>query len=148
MAIPLRRILKYAPAVVVGLLLVTWVVSAFRTLRLTVDFGESTYILYNHPGCCELFFGRYSEPIVSDIDLSHFPNEFRLDRLQECVLGHLGLDIRSDGFDILLPFSLLVTVFIPLAIGPFFSFRFRLGHYLAYTALVAVELAYYLQWQE
>jgi hypothetical protein len=29
----------------------------------------------------------------------------------------------------------------------FFS-RFRLWHYLAYTALVAVELAYYLRWQE
>jgi len=28
------------------------------------------------------------------------------------------------------------------------NFRFRLWHYLAYTALIAVELAYYLRWQE
>jgi hypothetical protein len=28
------------------------------------------------------------------------------------------------------------------------SFRFRLWHCLAYTALLAVELAYYLPWQE
>ena len=43
---------------------------------------------------------------------------------------------------------LFVAVMLLLAIGPFLSFRFRLWHYLAYTALVAVELAYYLRWQE
>jgi len=38
------------------------------------------------------------------------------------------------------------NVLFPLAIGPFVSYR--LWHYLAYTALAAVELAYYLRWQE
>ena len=46
------------------------------------------------------------------------------------------------------PFPLLITAMIPLAIGPFLCFRFRLWQYLAYMALVAVELAYYLRWQE
>jgi hypothetical protein len=47
-----------------------------------------------------------------------------------------------------LPFACVGTALLPLAIGPFLSFRFRIWHYLAYTALVAVELAYYLRWQE
>ena len=46
------------------------------------------------------------------------------------------------------PIPLLCTLILPLAAGPFLSFRFRLWQYLAYTALVAVELAYYLRWQE
>ena len=46
------------------------------------------------------------------------------------------------------PIVLLITLVAPLAVGPFLSFRFRLWHYLAYTALVALELAYYLRWQD
>jgi hypothetical protein len=36
---------------------------------------------------------------------------------------------------------------IPLAIGPFLAFRFRLWHYLVYTTLAGLELAYYLRQQ-
>jgi hypothetical protein len=46
------------------------------------------------------------------------------------------------------PIPLLITMLLPLAIGPFNSFRFRLWHYFAYTALVAIQLAYLVEWQE
>jgi predicted DNA repair protein MutK len=49
---------------------------------------------------------------------------------------------------VVVPFALLITALFPLAIGPFLSFRFRLWHYLAYTSMIAVELAYYLRRQE
>jgi len=48
---------------------------------------------------------------------------------------------------VVVPVPFLITILLPLAIGPFISFRFRLWHYLAYTALVAVQLAYYSRWQ-
>lgn len=48
---------------------------------------------------------------------------------------------------LILPIPALLTVLLPFAIGPFIAFRFRLWHYLVYTTLVAVELAYYLRWQ-
>lgn len=54
---------------------------------------------------------------------------------------------RSPGW-LVIPITCLLTVLYPFAIGPFLSFRFRLWHYLAFTALVAIELAYYLRWQE
>jgi hypothetical protein len=47
---------------------------------------------------------------------------------------------------VVVPIPWLITAVLPFAVGPFISFRFRLWHYLAYTTLVAVELAYYLRW--
>jgi hypothetical protein len=48
--------------------------------------------------------------------------------------------------EVAIPLLLCMTGLFPLAVGPFISFRFQIWHYLAYTALVAVELAYYLRW--
>ena len=48
----------------------------------------------------------------------------------------------------LIPLPWLMTPVLPLAIGPFLSFLFRVWHYLAYRSLVAVELAYYLRRQQ
>lgn len=42
-----------------------------------------------------------------------------------------------------IPFSIPLTALLPFTVGAFTSFRFRLWHYLAYTALIAAELAYY-----
>jgi hypothetical protein len=66
------------------------------------------------------------------------------------VAGFLAIDGHIDpvAFAIAVPLISLMTAILPLALGNFTGFRFRLWHYLAYTALVAVELAYYLRWQE
>ena len=55
--------------------------------------------------------------------------------------------VVSPNFDIRFELAILISLLLPLAIGSFTGFRFRLWHYLAYTALVAVELAYYFQWR-
>ena len=47
-----------------------------------------------------------------------------------------------------IPVHSVIVALIPLALGSLSGFRFRLWHCLVYTALVAVELAYYLRWQE
>lgn len=39
---------------------------------------------------------------------------------------------------------MILTAILPIALGSFHSFRFRLWHYFAYTTLVAAELAYYI----
>jgi hypothetical protein len=62
-------------------------------------------------------------------------------------LGRFVWLVGENGGMISLPYSVLTTTLLPPAIGPFLSFRFRLWHYLAYTVLVALELAYYLRWQ-
>jgi hypothetical protein len=141
----LCRIVKYAPAVVMVLLVVVWLVSAFQTLQVWVDYGECTYMLENGPGHFRLYLSRNGFPSEPSLDVSLFKNQFFL---EESVLGFLGWGaLPHDGYDLNLPYALLMTAILPLAIGSITSFRFRLWHYLAYTALVAVELAYYLRWQ-
>jgi hypothetical protein len=62
---------------------------------------------------------------------------------------HLSQDwLQRSELHVVLPAVALITCLIPFALGPFIRFRFRLWHYLVYTALIATELAYYLWWQE
>jgi hypothetical protein len=145
----LRRILKYAPAVVMGLLVVAWVVS------LVAMFGGN----YRY-GNCEIGGGVTRGTIGGGVGSAqpNFPDGWswalhpRKPSTFREVAGQLLVYTELPQFRwccaLYLPFLLLITLITPLAIGPFISFRFRLWHYLAYTALVAVELAYYLRWQE
>jgi hypothetical protein len=43
------------------------------------------------------------------------------------------------------PIILLITAIIPLVVGSLSRFRFRLWQFFAFTAVVAVELAYFLR---
>gem|GEM_PF-2911905 len=49
---------------------------------------------------------------------------------------------------VLIPYACLLAAILPIAVGACTGFRFCLWHYLAYTAIVALELAYCLRWQE
>lgn len=143
----LRRILKYVPAVVLGLLVVAWVASIYVDYWLDIPaINVGHYVLGVESG--SLYFGFNDHP---------FPLGFYTQRDEFFTTVGFGrfacaLDRHPDGsiyrwwFDC--PIACAATALLPLAIGPFVSFRFRLWHYLAYTALVAVELAYYLRWQE
>lgn len=141
---PLRRILKYTPALVLGLLVVAWVVSGFRgigyrnksrTWEAGVNFSTVVVNVSN------------SSITIGPTGWFALPSRFHLNRFigryQSLFRQHGEIWFRSSH----IPIPLLSTALFPLAIGPFVSFRFRLWHYLAYTALVAAELAYYLRWQ-
>jgi hypothetical protein len=146
----LRRILKYTPAVVLGLLVVAWALSLFGRLvlyggnlppiALGVKDGNlvlGTGMLAAHlPVPRQRWFSYRSRPTLCDRPGGSF-----LYNPHPCgrAIQNLWLEV---------PITWLLTLQLPLAIGPFVSFRFRLWQYLAYTALVAVELAYYLRWQE
>jgi hypothetical protein len=145
----LRRILKFTPAVVLGLLVMAWVASVFtnfgmssnlpRSGTLSAGAAHSTFhlILTSSRIRMSLFFGGES---WWNMELSS-------------LLGSLAVTwprgtIKGAFFELQFPAPLLLSLILPIAIAPFISFRFRLRHYLAYTALIAVELAYYLRWQE
>jgi hypothetical protein len=129
-----RRILKYTPAVVLGLLVVAWVVSWFGIPRVTIEIGGSLY-------CLELELGSLAaRPSDSNVGFywspygGVFPDP-----------GSAWFSADEGEYRLGLPIPLINALALALAIGPFISFRFRLWHYLAYTALVALELAYYLR---
>ena len=146
----LRRILKYTPAVVLGLLVVAWVASIQGYYSVFRQHGQYAGNLSMYNGSASGFLvgggllaqGRQLE------DGFIPPPKLGV----RSLVGRWGLSTDQPGWDwscsIQVPFLVLTTLWLPLAVGSFTAFRFRLWHYLAYTALVAVELAYYLRWQE
>jgi len=145
----LRRILKYTPAVVLGLLVVVWAVS------LIVRFG-SVKRLFGYQFGWAVGYGTISGGIQA-IDPTfpegwvYYPSLPLTSIGQVAGILQVYTSLPNDSgwcYSANIPIPMLVTVIAPLAIGPLLSFRFRLWHYLAYTVLVAVEFAYYLQWQD
>ncbi len=146
----LRRILKYAPAAFIGLLIAGWLASlvGMCSVSFGLPFSQLRYTLTVSDGSLG---GSYC-------DLRWQENEFRWYRdyrplRWSTVAGGFKsypLYKRTFGsnWHAEVPFSILLTALTPVALVPWNSFRFRLRHYLAYTALVALELAYYLRWQE
>jgi len=135
----LRRILKHSPAVILGLLMIAWLHSLYGVFGLSL----------NH-----LRIGFRSGTVFVESGLD---TRFQLLQVYGGLSGRRGMLLGelyinhweyNGSWEIGCPILLLCTAVLPLGVGPFLSFRFRLWHYLAYTTLVAVELAYYLRWQQ
>jgi len=140
----LRRIVKYTPALVLGLLVAAWMVLAFSS----VGYKARHFIIGGQSSCIGAVFTTDEQVIVGKPGWHFGISIFRIRNLIGSLEGSVD---RFHGGNLLvtghLPIPALVTLWLPVAIGPFLSFRFRLWHYFAYTALVALELAYYLWWQ-
>jgi hypothetical protein len=145
----LRRILKYMPAAVMGLLVVAWVVSVASSyaLSFSVPFSEWQYAAGGHEGALLINYQRR----VPSMRFYWYEQETRGSPAtslgQFNAHGFVSKDSRAY-WQVEVPFLALITAVLPFAVGSFTAFRFRLCHYLAYTVLAAVELAYYLRWQE
>ena len=139
----LRRMLKYTPAVVMVLLVVVWVGSVSRSFGISVNTPAARILLGCERGTLEVSWVPELVP-----DPWYIWAEEPIP--ESALVGSMLYGITGNGTlsSVGLPVPLLLSALLPLAIGPFLSFRFRLWHYLAYTALVAIELAYYLRWQE
>jgi hypothetical protein len=142
---PIRRILKFTPVVVLVLLVVAWVVSWFAFWGFGTNYGPYRSISAVASTVQTVYYrpGDANEPAGLEVQRN------RGRWTQKTFTGHLDCSVEWPLFlSIYAPYPLIISAVLPLAIGPFISFRFRLWHHLAYTALIAVELAYYLQWQE
>lgn len=156
----LWRILKYTPAVVTGLLFVAWVTSVYYAIGFvstnpaTSDLGTAVMERGD-------IFVRLDNRLFSSVKfVIENPRLYEKGpRRQEEIFGTLLFVDNGDGgpwqhiqtnlgrYAVRIPFLLLITAMLPLAIGPFISYRFRLWHYFAFIAILSLELAYYLQWQ-
>ena len=130
----LCRILKFTPAAVLGLLVVAWLLTQggwmhFCSGKCVIDLQHGSITGYWQESDGIRFFWAFREEWW-------FRDGLDLGRIKAAdPFGATGYWF---------PIPLLCTFILPLTAGPFISFRFRLWHYLAYTALIAVELAYYL----
>jgi hypothetical protein len=154
----LRRILKYTPAVVLGVLVVAWSLSIVCWLQYNVSvryrtagvsIGESTIELWTSTSPPQTFFHQLRSGIHQDLEfdaVQTIAGELKYGNTP--AVFSFSDPIHRQLYFLRVPIPLLLVGMLPLAIGPFISYRFHLWHYLAYTALVAVEFAYYLRWQE
>jgi len=143
----LRRILKYTPALALVALISAWFASIYVDFWLdipAIHFGH--YKVGAESGSLYLGFNDHSFPMGFYTQRDEFFTTAGLGRFACALERHQDGSLYRCWYDC--PIAFIATAILPLAIGPFLSFRFRLWHYLAYTALVAVELAYYLRWQE
>jgi hypothetical protein len=135
----IHRILKYTPAVVLGTLVVAWVLTQggwmeFVSGKFVIALQHGSITGYWQESDRVFFFGDFRQEWW-------FDNAPSLGNLR--IADARSLSSTGNSF----PIPLLATIILPIAIGPFISFRFRLWHFFAYTALMAIELAYYLRWQ-
>ena len=152
----LRRILKYTPAAVLGLLVVAWLAGLLGRLSVTYSRPSGSYVTLESASATLELVHRRSASGLSGLSLEPssgvrwkrferssgtrpWGGTFHANRLADCFGGVSTL--------VHVPAPVVATALLPLAFGALSSFRFRLWHYLAFTALVAVELAYYLRWQ-
>jgi len=141
------RLLLWAPAAVVVLLALAWVVSLAVTYSIGFAAPQSPwqYELGSYRGS---LFVNYHPRYRTHVRPVHF--YWFNDRVTESPFGRFASNRSprpgpSPFWQIHAPFLVLITVAFPLAIGALNSFRFRIWHYLAYTALCGLELAYYLR---
>jgi hypothetical protein len=145
----LRRTLKYMPAVVLGLLVVAWAVSWFGIVTVQWKLGLSEVQTRSGAGSVWCSYA----PCGTGFKPSYTVHVYAYEDIDErMVLGRFGVlfdssrGLESGGGSV--PYLILLPVVLPFVVGSITAYRFRLWHYLAYTTLVAVELAYYLRWQE
>jgi hypothetical protein len=150
----LRRILKYTPAAATAILVVAWAMSLYTEFWMDIPaVGTGRYISGCESGSWYFGFNNLElrAPGTNAFDFYTHRNESStsggLGRFEADRSYHPdGTTLYRWWFDV--PILCLLTANLPLTSGFLIAFRFRLWHYLAYTALIAVELAYYLRWQE
>ena len=149
----LRSILKYTPAVVLGLLVVAWICGYWGWMTYSMQVKDGQFAGGIGRGHIKLWTSRIDpgwELAFGGLDWgSYRPYHDNLSNFRRGSGGLWHSYRPSDSFLLMsFPILMVLTFLLPFAIAPFTSFRFRLWHYLAYTALLGVELAYYLRWQD
>jgi hypothetical protein len=127
---------KYLPAVLSGLLVLAWVLS--WQIHFGLDWSSNEFVWIDNSDLAVAF-------VISN-DTRSWPDLTLSAQRHTNYLGWLAY-WHNDKADhcISLPIPFLLTLFLPLTIAPFTRFRFPLWSYFAFTALVAVELTYYLR---
>jgi hypothetical protein len=139
----LCRILKYTPVAMLGALVGAWVCSLllFASFGVLLDGASTNPCMFYVCSVSGNFTLGYTYNVQPPwLNWKWMPNSG--------FAGHFEFDPAPRWIQAEIPIVSLITALLPFAVGPLLSFRFSLWHYLVYTALVALELAYYLRWQE
>lgn len=141
-----RRYLKIVPLVLLALLFVAWIGNFFGEFGLTWRSAKYDYVVGFQ--CGSLFayrnHDRHLKPGFFCRRYPNFPPEVmaRFGGGLHSLYARLHLGFQPPEM-IYVPILLMMTLVLPLAVGGFNGFRFRLWHFFVFTTLVAVELVYF-----
>ena len=133
---------------VIALLVGAWILNFFGTFGVGTRSGKFDYhfaflsgtflISKNGNNMAQGVFWRTYRPLT--------PDEMPINGGLSSMYARLSFRSISPGlWRLQVPIILLITALIPLLVGSLSRFRFRLWQFFAFTALVAMELAYFLR---
>ena len=143
-----NRIVTCLSLVVVALLVAAWIANFFGQVGIGTRWGQFDQHFAFRSGSLSIsqhenimvqgVFWRANPTLDPELaadvgDLSSLSARLRFTNRGS---GHWGIEV---------PILLLITAMIPLVVGSLSRFRFRLWQYFAFTAIVALELAYFLR---
>jgi hypothetical protein len=135
---PPIQLLKYLPAILFGLLIVTWMWEVFYSFAgyFRVPFGVGMVVVAGDNGT-----------FVLSSSAKTGPPTLRLSRNEQEGLqfpGRLRVRFTSiNKFAVYMPILVLLTLLFPLAVGPVVRFQFPLWSWFVLVAALAGELAIY-----
>jgi hypothetical protein len=144
---------KYIPAVLWIVLLIALIFGQFASLEVSSPIGSGNHGLVIDTGLVQYCYCRppaQLEPFAIDwlIREEGDPNPPYFGRFAYWPAGRPHHWWRGPYWRVLIqvPIPVLLTALLPFAIAPFVRFRFPLWQWLAFTTMVAAELAFYLKW--
>ena len=134
------------PALLLGLMVLVWIVGWFGAATHRLTWGK--YDVFLGCGGGGFTFGCVQTGKIGGFTSGSSARWYRNYDWHR-VFGRIHFDTRrwqEIGYlHIQSPSLCLMTLVLPLAVGPLTAFRFRLWHYLAYTTVVSLQLAYFLR---
>lgn len=147
-------LLRYSLVGATGVILVAWGVSVFFPVCLhLVRKDRETHIILHSSELVGYFQPLPLVVFPDAVDL--YPMERAPHTASWQFFGHLHATYLPESYPeeggylyFHLPIPIILTSLIPLVIGSFTGFRFRLWQWSVYVAIFAAEFAYYLHWQD
>jgi hypothetical protein len=135
-----KRIWKCLSLTVVALLIAAWIANFFGQLGIGARSGPYYYRCAFRSGSLSISKDEYDSSQVLGI----FWRANAKGGFSSLYANLYFGKPRSDLWQIAVPIILLTTAMIPIVVGTFSRFRFRLWQFFIFTALVAIELALFL----
>ncbi len=143
-----RKLVACLSLVVVALLVAAWIANFFGHFGLGTRWGKFDQHFKFGSGsfCISQLDGNFMKQGIFWMPYSRLPPEIA----HASDLSPLSARLRVNCLDwddckIQVPIILLMTAMIPIVYGSFSKFRFRLWHFFAFTAVMAIEFAFFLR---
>ena len=143
-----NRIFKYLLLFVVAFLGAAWIANFFGQVGIGTRWGKFDQHFTFRSG--SLSIAQHNNGMLQGIFWRTYPRnvpeKYGGARNVSSLSARLRFTNHGDGhLDVEVPIILLITAMIPVVLGTFSRFRFRLWQLFVFTAILALELAFFLR---